>query len=393
MSGNALNPGTVLFAATLFGVAWFHHHTLRVALIGLGALTIWRFAFTDFDPLAHLIEHGGSLVNLFGLLVGFAIVADHFERSGVPKLLPRWLPDDWRGPFALACAVFVLSAFLDNIAAAVIGGGVASTVFSKRVHIGYLATLVAAANAGGAGSVIGDTTTTMMWIHGIAPSSVLPAYVASVPALLVTAAIGSVQQDRYQRILKDPPGDLSIDLPRVGVVGLVLAVLVAANIALNTLAPALAEHWPALALALWGALLATSAVRAPAWSILPEATRGSLFLVALVLAASLVPIEGLPDASPAMTVGLGALSALFDNIPLTALALQQGGYDYALLAYAVGFGGSMMWFGSSAGVAITSEFPDARDAMAWLRHAWHVPLAYVIGIAVYLTLCGWHPNR
>jgi hypothetical protein len=49
--------------------------------------------------------------------------------------------------------------------------------------------------------------------------------------------------------------------------------------------------------------------------------------------------------SPSFTsiFGLGFLWALFDNIPLTALALNQGGYDWALLAFAVGFGGSMVW--------------------------------------------------
>jgi Na+/H+ antiporter NhaD/arsenite permease-like protein len=33
----------------------------------------------------------------------------------------------------------------------------------------YLTAVVAAANAGGAGSVIGDTTTTMIWIAGVSP--------------------------------------------------------------------------------------------------------------------------------------------------------------------------------------------------------------------------------
>ena len=65
--------------------------------------------------------------------------------------------------------VFVLSSFLDNIAAALIGGTMASSVFRGRVHIGYIAAMVAAANAGGSGSVVGDTTTTMMWIDGVSP--------------------------------------------------------------------------------------------------------------------------------------------------------------------------------------------------------------------------------
>ena len=49
------------------------------------------------------------------------------------------------------------------------------------------------------------------------------------------------------------------------------------------------------------------------------------------------------------------------DIPLTALALKQGGYDWGYLAYAVGFGGSMIWFGSSAGVALCSMYPQGRS--------------------------------
>ena len=68
---------------------------------------------------------------------------------------------------------------------------------------------------------------------------------------------------------------------------------------------------------------------------------------------------------------------MFDNIPLTTLALRQGGYDWGMLAYAVGYGGSMIWFGSSAGVAMTNVFPEAQSVGAWLRDGWHVAVAYV----------------
>jgi hypothetical protein len=61
------------------------------------------------------------------------------------------------------------------------------------------------------------------------------------------------------------------------------------------------------------------------------------------------------------------VSAFFDNIPLTALAIKQGGYDWGFLAYCVGYGGSMLWFGSSAGVAISGLFPEAKSAKNWLR--------------------------
>jgi len=88
---------------------------------------------------------------------------------------------------------------------------------------------------------------------------------------------------------------------------------------------------------------------------------------------------------------LGFLSAVFDNIPLTKLCLDQGHYDWGMLAYAVGFGGSMIWFGSSAGVAITNKFPDARNVVLWVKNGWHVAFAYVLGFFALYLLLGWEP--
>ena len=88
----------------------------------------------------------------------------------------------------------------------------------------------------------------------------------------------------------------------------------------------------------------------------------------------MMPVEKLPAASWQTALGLGFVSAVFDNIPLTALALKQGGYDWGYLAYAVGFGGSMIWFGSSAGVALANMYPEAKSVGRWLSHGWHVAL-------------------
>jgi Na+/H+ antiporter NhaD/arsenite permease-like protein len=105
-----------------------------------------------------------------------------------------------------------------------------------------------------------------------------------------------------------------------------------------------------------------------------------------------MPVEKLPVASWHSTFGLGFLSSVFDNIPLTALALKQGGYDWGFLAYSVGFGGSMIWFGSSAGVALTSLYPEARSVWQWVRHGWPVALAYVVAFFVMLAVWLWHPD-
>ena len=126
---------------------------------------------------------------------------------------------------------------------------------------------------------------------------------------------------------------------------------------------------------------------------MPETFKGTIFLLALVTCASMMPVEKLPAASWQTALGLGFVSAVFDNIPLTALALKQGGYDWGFLAFAVGFGGSMIWFGSSAGVALSNMYPEAKSVGLWLRHGWHVALAYVIGFFVMLAIIGWHPDK
>ena len=390
----------ILFAATLLGVALFHHHTLRVALVGLATIIAYKFIAIGFRTgpgfggfLDHLSHEWVILTNLFLLLMGFALLSRHFEESRVPAWLPKLLPHDWKGGFLLLVMIFVLSSFLDNIAAALIGGTIAATVFRHKVHIGYLAAIVAASNAGGSGSVVGDTTTTMMWIDGVDPTDVLHAYVAAVVALVIFGIPAAIQQQRHSPIVGDTPEGIRIDGVRVFIVAFILAAAITANVIANLRFPELSDKFPFIGVTVWVAILVMTPLRKPAWSLLPESFKGSVFLLSLVLCASLMPVEKLPAASWQTAFGLGFVSAVFDNIPLTALALKQGGYDWGVLAYAVGFGGSMIWFGSSAGVAVANMYPEAKSVGSWVRHSWPVAVAYIIGFAALLLTLGWEPHE
>jgi Na+/H+ antiporter NhaD/arsenite permease-like protein len=389
----------ILFAVTLLGVALFHRHTLYVALAGLATITAYKLGFAGFKEgagLAGLAAHLGHewviLTNLLCLLLGFALLSRHFEKTRVPAVLPRFLPHDWKGAFIMLVMVFVLSSFLDNIAAALIGGAMAHTLFRAKVHIGYLAAIVAASNAGGSGSVVGDTTTTMMWIDGVNPLDVLEAYVAASVALVVCGIPAAMQQQRYSPILKHEHQHIQVDWTRLGIVFFILVVAIVTNVVMNVTFPESSDHFPFIGASVVVALLVTIPLRRPDWEVLPESLKGSIFLLSLVTAATMMPVEKLPAASWHTAMGLGFVSAVFDNIPLTALALKQGGYDWGYLAYAVGFGGSMIWFGSSAGVALSNMFPEAKSVGRWLYHGWHVTLAYVIGFFVLFFVLGWHPN-
>ena len=387
----------IIFGLILLGVALFHKQTFRVAVIGLAVLLTFKLVF---DPGFHFMEHvfGQNnifdqiihknlrqgewciLLNLTGLLLGFAILAKLFEESGIPEILPRFLPDDWRGPFVLLIFVCVISSFLDNIAAALIGGTIAIVVFKNRVHIGYIAAIVAASNAGGSGSVVGDTTTTMMWIDGVSPFNVLHGFIAALTALLFFAWFASHQQDKYQRIQKDASPNVKVDWMKLVIVLLMLVGAIISNFLYDM---------PALGV--WIALVIGAFIRPVPWKELPGAVKGTVFLLCLVSCASLMPVEDLPNASWVTALILGFVSAVFDNIPLTKLCLEQGHYDWGMLAYTVGFGGSMIWFGSSAGVAITNKFPEARHVGRWIKYGWHVAVAYIIGFIMLYFIMGWEP--
>lgn len=401
-AGPSVGPVPVeffLFAAVLLCVALFHDHTLKVAVTGAVVIAVYKIAFSPFHAGAglagfagHLTHEWVMLANLLGLLLGFAMLSVHFEKTEIPAVLPRFLPDDWKGGFVLLIMVFVLSAFLDNIAAALIGGTMAGVVFKRRLHVGYLAAIVAASNAGGAGSVVGDTTTTMMWIAGVSPLEVVEGFVGSAVALSIFGVIAARQQHAFQPIAKDEVAHAPIDWARVGIVVFILVTAIIVNVLINTRFAAHSDSFPWLGVAVWVAILLAAPVRMPSWADLPAAFKGSVFLLSLVLCASMMPVEKLPAASWQTAFGLGFVSAVFDNIPLTELALKQGGYDWGFLAFAVGFGGSMIWFGSSAGVALSNMYPQARSVGAWLKGGWHVALAYVAGFLVMLAVVGFHPG-
>lgn len=389
----------ILFGLTLLGVALFHHRTFEVALTGMLAIIGYKLFFdTGYHFQEHFLGENGLieqlsdkhqrqgewsiLVNLFGLLLGFGILAKIFEDSGIPDYLPKFLPDDWKGPALLLVFIFIISSFLDNIAAAMIGGTIALIVFNKKVHLGYIAAIVAASNAGGSGSIVGDTTTTMMWIDGVSPFDVLHAYVAAIVALIIVAYFAAHQQDKYQRITADPKEGIKLDFGKLLIVILILVGAILSNV-----------YYDMPALGVWIALLIGAAFRNIPWHEAKDAIKGTVFLLCLVTAASLMPVETLPNASWVTAFALGFISAVFDNIPLTKLCLEQGHFDWGMLAYSVGFGGSMIWFGSSAGVAITNKFPEARNVGAWIKNGWHIILAYVVGFFVLYGTLGWHPTN
>jgi hypothetical protein len=126
---------------------------------------------------------------------------------------------------------------------------------------------------------------------------------------------------------KDANADIKVDWGRIGIVFLILVCAIITNWTLD---------FPAAGV--WIGILIGGFFRKTPWQELRNAWMGTVFLMALVTCASLMPVEELPPASHWTAFALGFVSAVFDNIPLTKLCLEQGGYDWGVLAYTVGSG-------------------------------------------------------
>ena len=137
-------------------------------------------------------------------------------------------------------------------------------MFRGKVHIGYLAAIVAASNAGGSGSVVGDTTTTMMWIDGVDPLDVLEAFVAAGVAMVIFGIPASLQQQRYSPIVKDAAQGVRVDWPRVAIVAFILVAAIAVNVIVNVKFTQYSDSFPFIGAAVWVAILLAAPWRQPA---------------------------------------------------------------------------------------------------------------------------------
>jgi hypothetical protein len=85
----------VVFGLTLVGVALFHRRALTVAFAGL-VLTIFVRVMSAparidaaYETVFHLASEWVPLANLFLVLLGFAVLANQFERSNLPEVAWR----------------------------------------------------------------------------------------------------------------------------------------------------------------------------------------------------------------------------------------------------------------------------------------------------------------
>jgi Na+/H+ antiporter NhaD/arsenite permease-like protein len=316
-----------------------------------------------------------TIVEIIDYFDGFATIKGFIRTNVKVKLL--WI---------FSILAFILSAIIDNLTATIVLITILQKVIQDRnTRLWFAGLIIVAANAGGAWSPIGDVTTTMLWIGKkvSTPELIKYLFIPSVVCMVVPTLIasrykvfqGSIENKETEEVKKSPFGSRMLYLglgsilfvpffkqithlpPYVGMM-LSLAVVAAfaelyssAKFSLSNIDETADDH----------------AIHSPVHAALTKIELPSiLFFLGILMAVGALESLGLlfnfagelTQAIPNMDIVVslfGAISAVIDNVPLVAASMgmfSQGPDDpiWHAIAFAAGTGGSMLVFGSAAGV-------------------------------------------
>ena len=360
----------------------------------------------------HLSEIAGILFFLLGSMVivelidahdGFEIITERIRTTKKKKLV--WV---------IGFITFFLSSVLNNLTTAIVMVSlVRKLVPSHKDRLMLAGLIVIAANAGGAWSPIGDVTTTMLWIgQQITPANIIiKTFIPSVICFVVPAFIISRQMKGVLERSESGNEKLSstgYERKTVFIIGLGSLLFIPAFQTITRLPPymgiifGLGLMWVLTEMVHSGKDESEKGLLSVNHALRKIDTPSILFFLGILLAVSALQSTGILTLLSAyldrsignisvITIIIGFLSAIVDNVPLVAAA--QGMYSldqyptdhffWEFLAYCSGTGGSILIIGSAAGVAAMGM---ERIEFGWYlkKIAWLAILGYLAGAGVFL---------
>ncbi len=364
----------------------------------------------------HLGEVSGILFFLMGAMTivelidahdGFYIITSRIKTTNKRKMV--WL---------VAFITFFLSAALDNLTTTIVLVSLLRKIIAdKEERLMFAALVVIAANAGGAWSPIGDVTTTMLWIGGqiTAASIIMQTFVPSLVSLIIPAALIAWRMKGNFKHADDKAEENinfnTSDFKRNLVFGLGIASLLFVPI-FKTI-----THLPPYMGILFGLgvmWIITELIHSERdeqekgllsvnHALRKIDTPSVLFFLGILLSIGALQATGvLTDLATLMndkigdikiiTMSIGLLSAVVDNVPLVAAAqgmysltdYPTGHFFWEFLAYCAGTGGSALIIGSAAGVAAMGI--EKIDFIWYLKKvSWLAIIGYFAGAAVFIA--------
>ncbi len=398
-----------------------NHGDIQVFDSETGAVMTWQ----HFEHVSHSLRHHlGEISEILFFLMGAMTIVEIVDAHQGFKVITNRITttNQVKLMWVISLVAFFLSSVLDNLTTSIVMVSLLRRlVHDDKQRLMFVGMVVIAANAGGAWSPIGDVTTTMLWIAGriselhIMQSIFIPSLICLIVPLILASFFmkGEVTRAAYdhQSAKKEEHVRGSQLMFFLGVGGLCF---VPAFKILTHLPPYLGMLVSLSVVWVVSELLhldKTEEERKPYTAIhaLSKIDVPSvLFFLGILLAiAGLQEVGLLADLAiwmdnnignkNAIALAIGAGSAIVDNVPLVAGAmemysviptdeyLRKDGLFWEFLAYTAGTGGSMLIIGSAAGVAVMGM---EKISFGWyLKHiAWLAAAGYLAGAAWHLII-------
>lgn len=348
-----------------------------------------------------------TIVELIDAHDGFYIITSRIKTTNKKKLV--WL---------IGFITFFLSAVLDNLTTTIVLVSLLRKIIAdKEERLMFAALVVIAANSGGAWSPIGDVTTTMLWIGGqiTAASIIIQTLLPSLISMIIPAALISWRMKgtlRHAETMTEENMNFTtsnFERNLVFILGLASLLFVPVFKTITHLPPymgilfGLGVMWIITELIHSerdeqekGLLSVNHALR-------KIDTPSVLFFLGILLSIGALQATGVLTSLAnvmnekignisVITMSIGLLSAVVDNVPLVAAAqgmyslteYPTGHYFWEFLAYCAGTGGSALIIGSAAGVAAMGI--EKIDFIWYFKKiTWLAVIGYFAGAAVFIV--------
>lgn len=413
----------IIFVLGYLAIAF--EHTIRINKAATAILTgvfCWS-VYALFSPDKQhvptvLTEHLGEVAGILFFLLGAMTIVELIDaHDGFQLIISRIQTTNTRTlVWLIAFIAFFLSAVLDNLTTTIVMVSLLRKIISDKNEKWMLAGLVIiAANAGGAWSPIGDVTTTMLWIGGqiTAVNIILKSFLPSLVCLLIPTAIIAAQlKGKNTRPVMEEKNSMLTTTARqrstVFWVGISSLLFVPVFKTLTHLPPymgilfGLGVMWVITEIIHSGKDEEEKGLLSVNHALRKIDTPSILFFLGILLSIAALQTTGILSSLATsmdhaigninvITIFIGLLSAVVDNVPLVAAAQGMYGleqyptdhYFWEFLAYCAGTGGSCLIIGSAAGVAAMGM--EKIDFIWYLKKiAWLALLGYLAGAAVFI---------
>jgi NhaD family Na+/H+ antiporter len=414
---------TIIFIIGYGAIALEHPLKINKAATALitGVLCWSVYALFSADkhaPVESLTEHLGEVAGILFFLMGamtivelidahdgFEVITSRITTTNKTKLV--WL---------IGFLAFFLSAVLDNLTTTIVLISLLRKLIKdKNDRLLFAGLVVIAANAGGAWSPIGDVTTTMLWIGGqiTAGTIVLRTIIPSLVCFLIPAFIISkmLKGNIGEKVVIEKNKNFTRSSTERNVVfwlGVGSLLFVPIFKTITHLPPymgvllGLGVMWVITELIHSSKDEEEKGLLSVNHALRKIDTSSVLFFLGILLSiGALQAIGELANIAAWMnrtigdiniiTISIGLLSAVVDNVPLVAAAqgmytleqFPQDHYFWQFLAYCAGTGGSCLIIGSAAGVAAMGL---EKIEFVWYikRIAWLALIGYLAGAGVFI---------